>query len=352
MKTIAAIKTIGMIMLNLIFIEVVMDFQNNYKNKIFSLQNQNFDMLALELYKFQTIENPIYQQYQKLMGIDYTKVTDIVHIPYLPIEFFKTHPVLCKNCTVDLAFESSGTTGMQRSKHYIHDQELYKHSLFKGFEYFFGKPEKYVFVFLLPVYLENKSSSLLYMAKELAASSKYQEASFYLNNFGKLFNDLQLLMQKGEKIFLWGLTSALTDFFTDYKIDLKDSIILETGGMKGRQTEFTRKEVHKIISDRSGVVNVYSEYGMTELLSQAYSLGDGLFKTVPWMKILIRDMNDPLNLLDQNETGCINIIDLANIYSCAFIATDDIGKTYPDQSFEVIGRMDNSVLRGCNLMTI
>ena len=329
-----------------------MDFQNNYKNKIFSLQNQNFDTLALALYRFQSVENPLYQQYQKLMGIDYTKVADIAHIPYLPIEFFKTHQVLCKNCTVDLVFESSGTTGMQRSKHYIHDQELYKHSLFKGFEYFFGRPEKYVFVFLLPVYLENKSSSLLYMAKELAASSKYQEASFYLNDFEKLFNDLKSLIQKGEKIFFWGLTSALTDFFTDYKLDLKDSIILETGGMKGRLTEFTRKEVHKIISDGSGVGNVFSEYGMTELLSQAYSLGDGLFKTVPWMKILIRDMNDPLNLLDQNETGCINIIDLANINSCAFIATDDIGKTYPDQSFEVIGRMDNSVLRGCNLMTI
>lgn len=329
-----------------------MDFQNNYKNKIFSLQNKNFAAAALELYQFQSSENPIYQQYQSLLGIVASKVTDISMIPFLPISFFKTHQVICNSCTVDVVFESSGTTGMQRSKHYVHDQQLYKSSLFAGFNYYFGKPEDFVFVFLLPVYLENKSSSLLYMAKELAASSKYNEASFYLNDFEKLFTDLQLLKSRGKKIFLWGLTSALVDFFTQYQLDLAGSIILETGGMKGRENELTREEVHKIISNGSGVGSIYSEYGMTELLSQAYSLGDGLFKTVPWMKILIRDINDPLSLLNHDESGCINIIDLANIYSCAFIATDDVGKTYSDQSFEVIGRMDNSVLRGCNLMSL
>jgi hypothetical protein len=341
-----------MIVLNLNFIEVVMDFQNNYKNKIFSLQNQNFDELALELYRHQSVENPIYRQYHELLGIDFLKIDNIARIPYFPIDFFKTHQVLCKNCTVDLIFESSGTSGMQRSMHYIHDQELYKSSFFTGFELFFGKPGEYVFVLLLPGYLENKSSSLLYMVKELAAGSKYHEAIFYLNDFEKLFDDLQVLKNNGEKIFLWGLTSALVDFFSNYKLDLNDAIILETGGMKGRKPELTRKEVHTIISKGSGVDYVYSEYGMTELLSQAYSMGDGLFKTVPWMKILIRDMNDPFNILDQNETGCINIIDLANIYSCAFIATDDIGRIFPDQLFEVTGRIDNSVLRGCNLMSI
>jgi len=329
-----------------------MDFKINYKNKIFNLQNQNFDKLALELYRFQSIENPLYNEYQKLLGIDYTKVTDISAIPYLPVGFFKTHKVLCKNCTDDMFFESSGTTGMQKSRHYIPDQDLYKLSINNGFKSFFGNSEEYVFVFLLPVYLENKFSSLLFMTNELTERSKYRQASFYLDNYEKLFFHLQTLVNKGEKIFLFGLTRALVDFFSQYKLDLKDAIIMETGGMKGQETELTRNELHEIIKKGSGVNCVCSEYGMTELLSQAYSLSNGIFKTVPWMKVTCRDIYDPLMSLQSGESGCLNIIDLANIFSCAFIATDDTGKTFNDGSFEVTGRLDNSELRGCNLMAV
>jgi hypothetical protein len=329
-----------------------MDFQNNNKYKIFSAQNQNFDELALELYRYQSAENPVYSQYHQLMGIDSSKVNSISQIPYLPVEFFRSHKVLCKNCTDDFFFESSGTTGMQKSRHYIHDQDLYRHSLLSGFRYFFGEPEGYIFVFLLPVYLSNPNSSLLFMTNELAAQSRYKKPRYYLDDFKKLFHDLNSFKTNGEKIFLWGLTSALADFFSEYKIDLTGSVILETGGMKGRQPELTRNEVHEIISEASGVNNICSEYGMTELLSQAYSMGGGIFNTVPWMKLLIRDMNDPFSILENEKTGCINIIDLANIHSCAFIATDDIGKIYSDQSFEVMGRLDYSDLRGCNLMFV
>jgi hypothetical protein len=338
--------------LNLIFIDVVMDIQNNYKKQIFSLHNQNFEELAMELYRFQSVQNPVYHQYQNILGIDYKKVTNIAGIPYLPAEFFRSHKIISKNCTVASVFESSGTTASQKSKHYVADLALYKHSLLSGFELFFSDPAAYVFVFLLPEYLENKSSSLLYMVNELASMSKYRKATFYKNNYDDLFKDLEQLKNKGEKIFLWGLTSALVDFFSEYKIDLSEGIILETGGMKGRKPELTRNELHAIISEASGVKSICSEYGMTELLSQAYSLEGGGFKTVPWMKILIRDMNDPFKILDVNETGCINVIDLANFYSCAFIATDDVGRLLSEETFEISGRLDHSALRGCNLMLV
>jgi hypothetical protein len=329
-----------------------MDFQNNYKNRIFGLQNQNFDELVLELYRYQSTGNNLYREYQKLLGVDYSKITDISQIPYLPVDFFKTHKVLCNNCTDDVFFESSGTTAMQKSKHYLPDQDLYKRSINQGFDIFFSKPVDYVFVFLLPVYLENKFSSLLFMTNELAVRSKYKKADYYLDNYEKLFVDIQALVKEGEKIFILGLTRALVEFFSRYQLNLKDAIIMETGGMKGQETELTRVELHEIIKKGSGVESVCSEYGMTELLSQAYSYSNGIYKTVPWMKVTTRDINDPFMPLNEGETGCLNIIDLANIYSCAFIATEDIGKTYADGSFEVTGRLDYSDLRGCNLMSV
>ena len=277
-------------------------------------------------------------------------LASLEEIPFLPISFFKTHSIVTGNKESQQIFASSGTTGMDCSQHSVVDIALYKESFTRGFTYFFGAVKDYTILALLPSYLEQKNSSLVYMITDLIKQSGKAESGFYLNNYEELAKKLVKLDQKGEKILLIGVTYALLDLITLRKFQLKNTIIMETGGMKGRRKEMIKHELHTHLSEGFGVSKIYSEYGMTELLSQAYSLGGELFQTPPWMKVLIREVEDPFTLLPRGKSGGINVIDLANINSCSFIATQDLGKVHSNGQFEVLGRFDHSDIRGCNLM--
>ncbi len=319
-------------------------------DNIFTLQPEGLEALSLELFRFQYRENDIYRAYTNALHICPEEVKSILEIPYLPIQFFKTHSVVCGNFTPELVFESSGTTQTINSKHLVKDSDIYTRSFMTAFEQLYGKVEDYVIVGLLPSYLERQHSSLVRMVQVMIEKSGKPESGFYLYEHAKLAAELQQLEARGQKVLLIGVTFGLLDFAENFKLDLQNTIVMETGGMKGRREEWTRQEVHDYLKERLGVPVVHAEYGMTELLSQAYSKGNGLFTTPPWMKILLRDENDPFDLKTGKGAGVINVIDLANIYSCAFIATDDIGKMHEDGRFEVLGRLDNSALRGCSLM--
>jgi phenylacetate-coenzyme A ligase PaaK-like adenylate-forming protein len=321
------------------------------KDKIFSVTNGTFNALAIEVFRFQLQYNTVYRDFVRMLYPE-EKIKNISHIsdiPFLPIELFKTQKINTKN-HYQFLFESSGTTGALTSKHYIADLQLYNESLTAGFRYFFGDPADYVFLALLPSYLDRKSSSLVYMVNDLMKQSINPLSGFFLYNLDELYYRINDAKKQEQKIFLIGVTFALIDFALLYKIDLKDDIVMETGGMKGKRKEMIRKEAHDILGKSFNKKFIQSEYGMTELLSQAYSFGDGIFRCPPWMKVFIRDMQDPLSLLKEGESGGINVIDLANIYSCPFIATGDIGRTLKDGSFEVLGRIDEAEIRGCNLM--
>ena len=299
----------------------------------------NFDDIALAAFRYQYEHNEIYNAFTKALHIDPEQVKSIEQIPFLPISFFKTHRVATGNGQEAAhIFESSGTTGEIPSKHYVHDGEIYERSLLSGFEAFYGNPADYVIIALLPSYLERRNASLVQMAKVLMEKSGHPDCGFYLDEWEQLKEVLQRCEAKGQKVLLLGVTFALLDFAEHYPMQLEHTIVMETGGMKGRREEWTREQVH-------------SEYGMTELLSQAYAKTDGIFSPTATMKVLVRDINDPLEV-NAHGTGCLNIIDLANIYSCCFIATEDIGRLSPDGSFEVLGRMDHAALRGCSLMVI
>ncbi|MEZ5197074.1 MAG: acyltransferase [Bacteroidales bacterium] len=318
-------------------------------NEIFTIRTHSeFNVLALKIFRYQYLNNPIYQQYVDFHVKDIASVSSYLEIPFLPIEFFKTHKVYSENHPIKKIFTSSGTSGENTSKHYIADTSLYKKSFLSGFNHFYGPPESYIILALLPSYLEREGSSLVYMAEKLVKLSGNQDSGFYLNNLPDLAK--MLLKTKGQKTILLGVSFALLDLSLQYELDLPGLIVMETGGMKGRAKEITRYELHQTICEKLGVPSVHSEYGMTELLSQAYSKGNGVFNTPPWMKVLIRDINDPKTLLNNTKSGGINIIDLANIYSCSFIATQDLGKLNEDGSFEVLGRFDSSDIRGCNLL--
>lgn len=324
------------------------------EEKVFSISNEEtFRSIALEVYHFQYHNNPVYQRYCNALGKTPHFVKSLETIPFLPIAFFKSHDIVTTDFDPELVFKSSGTTGVATSKHLVKDAALYEKSFLTCFHRFYGPVEDYCVIGLLPSYLERGQSSLVYMVQRLIEKSGHNQSGFYLYDFEKLRATLQELEATGKKTILIGVTYALLDFAEQYPMALKNTIVMETGGMKGRKKELTRMELYEELRTAFGLSEIHSEYGMTELLSQGYSI-NGLFRTPPWMRILLRDETDPLGIIDQTtaKTGVINVIDLANIYSCSFIATDDVGKTHSDGSFEVLGRMDNSDIRGCSLMVL
>ena len=320
-------------------------------NSIFEIDSQEgFERKALEIFRFQAENNPVYRQFLNHLKIKPSQVSSITEIPFLPVEFFKNHRVVSAAPPYDLQFKSSGTTGFSRSTHYVKKAGIYQKSFRKAFEYFFGDISSYTILALLPSYLEQGDSSLIYMTNGLMKLSGKKESGFFLHNFDELAKKINDLERKKEKTLLLGVSYALLDFTEKYNFKLKNTLIMETGGMKGRKKEILREELHEHLKKAFGVDKIYSEYGMTELLSQSYSMGDGLFYSPPWKKIIIRDTEDPFNFLPYKKTGGVNIIDLANIYSCSFLATQDLGKQYADGGFEILGRFDNSDIRGCNLL--
>lgn len=322
-------------------------------NRIFSITSEaEFDTLALDIFKFQFENNPVYRSFCDLLYKHPSDVKSVEDIPFLPIQFFKSHKVISTKATIEDTFASSGTTGAMHSKHYVTNLDIYKQSFRQGFHEFFGTISDYTILALLPNYLERNGSSLIYMVNDMIIQSKQKDSGFYLNNLTELKDKLIALDSEGKKVILIGVSFALLDLVEQYQFHLKNTIVMETGGMKGRRKELVRAELHAILESGFGVSKIHSEYGMTELLSQAYSLGDGKFKCPNWMRILTRDPEDALSILDNKKTGGINVIDLANINSCAFIATQDLGRVYKDNSFEIIGRFDSSDIRGCNLMVL
>ncbi|MDT0648538.1 acyl transferase [Zunongwangia sp. F297] len=323
------------------------------KNRIFNISSEaEFEKTALEVFRFQYHNNKVYRQFCQLLSIDSNAVRGINHIPFLPVEFFKSHRILSSEKTPEITFTSSGTTGSSTSKHHVTSLKIYEESFIQGFEHFYGKPEDLVIFALLPSYLERQGSSLIYMAEKLISRSKHKESGFYLNELQELAGKLIELDQSGKKILLIGVSFALLDLVENFSFNLQNTTIMETGGMKGRRKEMIRKELHQILAKGFGVDRIHSEYGMTELLSQAYSKGSGVFECPPWMKILIRDPEDALEILPENKNGGINIIDLANLNSCSFLATQDLGKNLSNNTTEILGRFDNSDIRGCNLMVL
>lgn len=309
-----------------------------------------FTFVALEVFRHQYTNNPVYREFCNLLKTNYEAIDKIEDIPFLPIEFFKTKKIVTGNIKEDLIFTSSGTTGSYISKHYVSDVAIYQKSYKTAFENFYGPISDYCVLALLPSYLERDGSSLIYMVDDLIKESGHLDSGFYLKNTSQLKDKLITLDSLGTKILLIGVSFALLDLVEKYQFELKNTIIMETGGMKGRRREMVREELHEMLKKGFGVSSIHSEYGMTELLSQGYSLGEGIFSTPPWMKVLTRDTEDPLTLQAIGKTGGINIIDLANINSCSFIATQDLGKVYESGNFEVLGRFDHSDIRGCNLM--
>jgi phenylacetate-coenzyme A ligase PaaK-like adenylate-forming protein len=320
-------------------------------NNILSVSPATFKAQALQIFSFQYTHNTVYQQWVDALNINIEAVAELTDIPFLPVSFFKTHEIISGDFVAACTFESSGTTGTSNSRHFVKDLDIYTRSFTKGFSQFYGEPGDWCIIGLLPSYLERQGSSLIMMVEELVQLSAHPQSGFYLYEFDKLAAVLQDLEAKKQKTLLIGVTFALLDFAEQFPMSLQYTTVMETGGMKGRRREMVRQEVHGMLQSRLGVSAIHSEYGMTELLSQAYSHGDGIFKTVPWMKVLVRDEDDPL-LITGTGRGLINVIDLANVYSCSFIATDDVGKIYEDGSFEVLGRRDNSDIRGCSLMAI
>ncbi|AVR45237.1 acyl transferase [Christiangramia fulva] len=322
------------------------------KDDIFNISNSDeFDEVCLRVFQFQFENNEIYNQFCRLVNKDPEKVTLIEEIPFLPIEFFKTKKIISDKKNPEIIFTSSGTTGSLTSSHYVTDLTVYERSFFEGFKKFYGKPEDYIILALLPSYLERTGSSLIYMVDKLIKASRHSDSGFYLNELDLLANKLSDLDKTGKKVLLIGVSFALLDLVEKYNFNLENTFIMETGGMKGRRKEMIRQELHDILKKGFGTSQIHSEYGMTELLSQAYSTGNGIFECPPWMKILIRDPEDALNLIPPNKTGGINIIDLANINSCSFIATQDLGRITA-RGTEILGRFDNSDIRGCNLLII
>ncbi|WP_299132679.1 acyl transferase [uncultured Tenacibaculum sp.] len=323
------------------------------QNKVFNIQSEKeFNEVALSVFKHQFKNNKIYRSFCDLLYIHPSDVDTIDKIPFLPIQFFKDKQVVSSNDEVQEVFTSSGTTGTSTSKHHVTDLSWYETSYLKGFKHFYGNIQEYVVLALLPNYLERKGSSLVYMVDDLIKRSENSESGFYLNNLSELAEKLIKLDKQGQKVLLIGVSFALLDLIEKYQFNLQNTIVMETGGMKGRRKELIREELHQILGNGFGVENIHSEYGMTELLSQGYSNGKGVFNCPPWMRLLIRDTEDALTILPKEKSGGINVIDLANYNSCSFIATQDLGKVYTDTSFEIIGRFDNSDIRGCNLLVL
>lgn len=323
-----------------------------WEEKVFSISNEEaFQSIALEVYDFQYHNNLLYRNYCDALGRTPGLVGRVENIPFLPISFFKNHKVVTTRFDPELLFRSSGTTGPSTSTHYVKSASLYQKSFFEGFRKFYGPVEDYCILGLLPSYLEQGHSSLVYMVRHLIEKSGHHLSGFYLYDVEKLYGTLQELEKAGQKTLLIGVTFALLDFAAAFPQALHHTTVMETGGMKGRKKEMTRMELYEVLQRAWGLSAIHSEYGMTELLSQGYSI-NGHFRTPPWMRIYLRDETDPFSLLPQlgEQTGALNVVDLANIYSCSFIATQDLGRMQEDGSFEVLGRMDSSDVRGCSLM--
>ncbi|KAB1156817.1 LuxE/PaaK family acyltransferase [Flavobacterium luteum] len=320
---------------------------------IFTISSQKqFEKIALQVFRFQYDNNQAYREFCQLLKTKKQDIKSLQQIPFLPIQFFKSHRVVSNYNPIQETFTSSGTTGMIASKHLVTDVSIYEESYRRGFSQFYGNIKDYTILALLPSYLEREGSSLIYMVRDLIALSNNSNSGFYLNQYDELIKKLIDLDHSGQNVILIGVTYALLDLIELNKFQLKNTIIMETGGMKGKRKEMIREELHEQLCIGFGVSTIHSEYGMTELLSQAYSLGNGVFECPPWMQILIRETEDALSYVANGKTGGINVIDLANINSCSFIATQDLGKKNPYNSFEVLGRFDNSDIRGCNLMVI
>lgn len=318
---------------------------------IFSIASKKeFEKITLKIFRYQYENNKVYHSFCNHLGKSPSNVKQIPDIPFLPIQFFKSDKIVSNANEAEVIFTSSGTTGMLTSKHFVTNVSLYENSYRKAFAQFYGNIEDYCILALLPSYLEREGSSLIYMVDDLIKSSNHPDSGFYLNDSEALSNKIIELENEGQNSILIGVTYALLDLIEFKKFQLQNTIIMETGGMKGKRKEIIREELHQILCDGLGVSAIHSEYGMTELLSQAYSLGNGIFECPLWMDVLIRDTEDALNYVENGKTGGINVIDLANINSCSFIATQDLGKKHENKTFEVLGRFDNSDIRGCNLM--
>jgi phenylacetate-coenzyme A ligase PaaK-like adenylate-forming protein len=323
------------------------------QQNIFNIQSElDFLEVSLQVFKHQFTNNKVYRSFCDLLNVHPSDVKTVAQIPFLPIQFFKTKEVLSTTDAIQETFTSSGTTGTVTSKHLVTDVSLYEQSYLKGFHHFYGDIKEYTVLALLPNYLEREGSSLVYMVDDLIQKSQKPASGFYLNNIDELAKTVLRLDAANEKVLLIGVSFALLDLIELKQFNLKNTIVMETGGMKGRRKELIRSELHQLLSDGFGVSKIHSEYGMTELLSQGYSNGNGVFNCPPWMKIVTRDTEDALTILPVNKTGGINVIDLANYNSCSFIATQDLGKVDASGNFEIIGRFDNSDIRGCNLMVL
>jgi len=321
-------------------------------NKILNISSsQEFEKYSIEIFNYQFEKNTIYREFCKLTGKNPSNIRSSFEIPFLPIQFFKTHKIISSNQPIKKTFYSSGSTKNNLSKHHIIDLKLYEDCFFKIFMDFYGSPSQYNIIALLPTYLENKNSSLIYMVNKLIEKSENKHSGFYLDNYKELKEKLLYLEEGDKKTILFGVSYALLNLIDFHKFKLKKTIIIETGGMKGKRKELIKSELHQMLKIGFGVKNINSEYGMTELISQAYSIHNEKFKSPPWMKIYIRESEDPMNIKTNNKSGGINIIDLANYNSCSFIATDDLGKLDKDGNFEILGRLDNSDQRGCSLLT-
>ena len=327
-----------------------MDF-TAFKHSIFNLQNPfEFNETARSLFRYQYRNNSIYRSFVDALGISESKVYHPEQIPFLPVSFFKTHKITTGDFIEEAVFESSGTTGSETSRHYVADTGLYETSFTRGIELFYGDLSQYAVFALLPSYLERRNSSLVYMVEKIRMKSNQQMGGFFLHELETLQKQLTEAHDAGLKIMLFGVTFALLEMAEKFPVSIPGAVVFETGGMKGRRKELTRMELHEKLCSGFGVAKIHSEYGMTELLSQAWSAGDGIFRCPPWMRVLIADTNDPLSYIETGRTGGINIIDLANFHSCSFLATQDLGRVFDDGSFEVLGRFDNSDIRGCSLL--
>jgi hypothetical protein len=325
-----------------------MNIFKSFKEKVFNIHSLDFEETSIELFKYQYTNNRIYRNYVQVLGKNPDLVKGIADIPFLPIDFFKNQDIITDKWTPDTFFESSGTTGMQPSVHQIRDIDFYLSLCENIFNKKFGPLSDYKILGLLPSYLERDHSSLIAMVHEFIEKAA-KGSGFYLNNYEDLIKNLKV--NDSEKVIIWGVTFAILDLAEKYPMDLSHVLIIETGGMKGRRRELTREEFYQVLKEKLNVNQVFAEYGMTELLSQAYA-ENGKFKSPDSMKVLVRDVNDPFSYVEKGKTGGLNIIDLANIHSCAFIETKDLGRIRDDDDFEVLGRFDNSDLRGCNLMLL
>ena len=327
-----------------------MDTFKNFETKLYTVNESSFENIALELFHFQAVHNPVYREFLLNLSVDINDVRQLKQIPFLPIRFFKSHDVKTGEWAANVTFKSSGTTSSTYSRHHIQNLNFYLNHSRRCFEFFFGAVTDFHILALLPSYLERRDSSLVTMVDHFIRESGSKNSAFYLNDIEGLINQLNTLRGDKKRTLLWGVTFALLDLAMQQRMDLGNCLLIETGGMKGRRKEIIRDELHKVLCESFHLRSAYSEYGMTEILSQAYTKGASRFFCPPWMRVLVRELTDPLETGLLSETGGINVIDLANWHSVAFIETEDLGRAFADGTFEVLGRADNSDVRGCNLL--